>query len=81
MREPVTRSPEDKQLGEELVERARNGGVEMGGPDGLFAGLTKKVREAGLEAEMSVHHLGCQKRHAPAATTAIPGTAPGLRSC
>jgi len=53
-------SPEDKQLAEELVERAMNEGVELVGPDGLLAGLTKNVLEAGLEAEMS-EHLGYDK--------------------
>jgi transposase-like protein len=61
---PAMRSPEDKQLAEELVERAKNEGVELVGPDGLLAGLTKNVLEAGLEAEMS-EHLGYDK-HDPA---------------
>jgi transposase-like protein len=63
-REPAARSPEDKQLAENLVERAREDGVELVGPDGLLAGLTKNVLEAGLEAEMS-EHLGYDK-HDPA---------------
>ena len=62
--EPAVRSPEDKQLAEELVERARTDGVELVGPDGLLTGLTKDVLEAGLEAEMS-EHLGYDK-HDPA---------------
>ena len=62
--EPAVRSSEDKQLAEELVERAKNEGVELVGPDGLLAGLTKDVLEAGLEAEMS-EHLGYDK-HDPA---------------
>ena len=62
--EPAMRSSEDKQLAEELVERAKNDGVELVGPDGLLAGLTKNVLEAGLEAEMS-EHLGYDK-HDPA---------------
>ncbi len=62
--EPAVRSPEDKRLAEELVERARNDGVELVGPDGLLTGLTKDVLEAGLEAEMS-EHLGYDK-HEPA---------------
>jgi transposase-like protein len=60
--EPAARSSEDKQLAEELVERAKNEGVELVGPDGLLAGLTKNVLEAGLEAEMS-EHLGYDKHH------------------
>ena len=62
--EPARRSSEDKQLAEELVERAKSDGVELVGPDGLLAGLTKDVLEAGLEAEMS-EHLGYDK-HDPA---------------
>ena len=54
---PATRTPEDRQLAEELVERARSEGVELVGPGGLLSGLTKNVLEAGLEAEMS-EHLG-----------------------
>jgi len=61
---PAERSPEDKQLAEELVERARSEGVDLVGPDGLLTGLTKNVLEAGLEAEMS-EHLGYD-RHDPA---------------
>jgi len=60
--EPAAISSEDKQLAEELVERAKNEGVELVGPDGLLAGLTKNVLEAGLEAEMS-EHLGYDKHH------------------
>ncbi len=63
-RMPATRSSEGKQLAEELVERAKSDGVELVGPDGLLAGLTKDVLEAGLEAEMS-EHLGYDK-HDPA---------------
>jgi putative transposase len=62
---PATeRLSEDKQLAEELVERARSEGVDLVGPDGLLSGLTKNVLEAGLEAEMS-EHLGYD-RHDPA---------------
>jgi transposase-like protein len=58
------RSSEDRQLAEELVERARTEGVDLVGPGGLLSGLTKTVLEAGLEAEMS-EHLGYD-RHEPA---------------
>ena len=60
---PAEVSP-DKQLAEELVERAREDGVDLVGPGGLLSGLTKNVLEAGLEAEMS-EHLGYDK-HEPA---------------
>jgi len=58
---PAEVSP-DQQLAEELVERAREDGVELVGPGGLLSGLTKNVLEAGLEAEMS-EHLGYDKHH------------------
>ena len=62
---PATeRSSEERQLAEELVERARSEGVDLVGPDGLLSGLTKNVLEAGLEAEMT-EHLGYDK-HEPA---------------
>lgn len=49
---PAERSLEDKQLAEELAERADKEGVELVGPGGLLSGLTKNVVEAGLKAEM-----------------------------
>jgi transposase-like protein len=54
----------DKKLAEELVERARDEGVDLVGPDGLLTGLTKNVLEASSEAEMS-EHFGYDK-HDPA---------------
>lgn len=63
--EPATEwSSDDRQLAEELVERARSEGVDLVGPDGLLSGLTKNVLEAGLEAEMT-EHLSYD-RHDPA---------------
>ena len=44
-------------LAERLVEEARAGGVELIGPGGLLGDLTKRVLEAGLEAELT-DHLG-----------------------
>jgi transposase-like protein len=63
-KEPATQASEEKQFAEGLVERARSEGVELVGPGGLLAGLTKNVLEASLEAEMS-EHLGYD-RHDPA---------------
>jgi putative transposase len=51
-------------LAESLVERARAEGVELVGQGGLLGDLTKRVLEAGLEAEMD-EHLGYPK-HDPA---------------
>ena len=39
----------DRSLAEQLVEQARADGVDLVGPGGLLAGLTKQVLEAGLE--------------------------------
>ncbi len=50
----------DEALAQELVERARTEGVELVGPGGLLAGLTKTVLETALEAELD-EHLGSPK--------------------
>ncbi len=76
--EPAVRSPEDKQLAEELVERAQRDGVELVGPGGLLTGLTKDVLEASLEAEMS-EHLGYD-RHDPAGREKGSNSRNGIRS-
>jgi hypothetical protein len=47
----------DRVLAEQLVERARVEGVELVGPGGLLAGLTKQVLETSLKVEM-----GCAVR-------------------
>jgi transposase-like protein len=76
--EPAARTPEDKQLAEELVERAREEGVDLVGPGGLLSGLTKDVLEASLEAEMS-EHLGYDK-HDPAGREKGSNSRNGTRS-
>jgi putative transposase len=53
-----------RELAEQLVEQARAEGVDLVGPGGLLGDLTKRVLEAGLEAEMT-EHLGYD-RHDPA---------------
>ena len=53
----------DRSLAEQLVEQARADGVDLVGPGGLLAGLTKQVLEAGLEVEMD-EHLGYEKHAA-----------------
>jgi len=50
----------DRSLAEQLVEQARADGIDLVGPGGLLAGLTKQVLEAGLEVEMD-EHLGYSK--------------------
>lgn len=58
---PATDAPRpDEELVAQLVEQARSEGVDLVGPDGLLAGLTKRVLETGLEVEMS-QHLGYDK--------------------
>jgi putative transposase len=47
----------------ELVERARDEGVELTGDDGLLTALVRQVLQTGLEVEMT-DHLGYE-RHAP----------------
>ncbi len=42
---------------EQLVERARAEGLDLVGPEGLLAGVTKRVVESALEAELT-EHLG-----------------------
>jgi transposase-like protein len=44
-----------EELAVELMERAQSDGVSLVGPGGLLADLTKRVLEAGLEAEMTEH--------------------------
>jgi putative transposase len=57
-------SPAGRELAEQLVEQARAEGVDLVGPGDLLGDLTKRVLEAGLEAEMT-DHLGYDK-HDPA---------------
>jgi putative transposase len=44
-----------EELAVELMERAQADGVRLVGPGGLLADLTKRVLEAGLNAEMTEH--------------------------
>jgi transposase-like protein len=50
----------EQELAEQLVEQARADGIELIGPGGLLTGLTSKVINTALEAEMS-EHLGYDK--------------------
>ena len=52
----------DRSIAEQLVEQARADGVDLVGPGGLLAGLTKQVLEAGLEVEMERPCRLCQTR-------------------
>jgi transposase-like protein len=53
-----------RELAEQLVAEARAEGTDLVGPGGVLGDLTKRVLEAGLEAEMT-DHLGYD-RHDPA---------------
>jgi len=64
---PVPEQIDTQQLAQDLVARARAEGVDLVGPGGLLAGLTKTVLETALEAEMA-EHLGYDK-HDPAGRT------------
>ena len=67
----------DETLAQELVERARSEGVELVGPGGLLAGLTKTVLETALEAELD-EHVGYPK-HAVEGRNSGRAMAPGRR--
>ena len=45
----------DRSFAEQLVAQAKADGVDLVGPGGLLADLTKRVLEAGLEVEMEDH--------------------------
>jgi putative transposase len=62
--ESVPKEIDTQRLAAQLVEQARAEGVDLVGPGGLLAGLTKTVLETALESEMS-EHLGYDK-HDPA---------------
>src|SRR5690606_20975413 len=65
MIDPVTGELiDEQQLAEQLLKQAKEQGGDLVGPNGLLNGLTKRVLEPALEAEMT-EHLGHEK-HAQA---------------
>lgn len=61
MIDPVTGEIiDEQQLAKQLLKQAKEQGVDLLGPDGLLNGLTKRVLETALEAEMT-EHLGHEK--------------------
>jgi len=52
--------PMEQRIAEELLERARAGGVKLVGPGGVLAGVTRRILESALEMEMA-EHLGYDK--------------------
>jgi putative transposase len=57
---PNARSEQDRERAGRLVAEASKKGLDLVGPDGVLTGLTKRVLEAGLEAELT-QHLGYDK--------------------
>ncbi len=53
-------SIDQKELAEQLLEQAKEQGIELVGPGGLLGQLTKNVLETALDAEMS-EHLGYEE--------------------
>jgi hypothetical protein len=47
-------------IARDLLEQARASGVSLAGPGGLLAGVTRRVLQAALDAEMT-EHLGYEK--------------------
>ena len=60
---PMAARIDQQQLAQQLVDSAREEGVELVGPDGMLTGLTKTVLETALEAELD-EHLGYQAHDA-----------------
>jgi hypothetical protein len=74
MIDPVTGEIiDEQQLAEQLLKQAKEQGVDLVGPDGLLNGLTKRVLETVLEAEMT-EHLGYDKHGCSTGANAHPGT-------
>jgi len=74
MMDPVTGELIDQQkLAEQLFKQAEEQGVSLVGPEGLLNGLTKRVLETALEAEMT-EHLGHENHGATAGGNERNGT-------
>ena len=68
----------DEQLVEQLVGRARAGGLQLTGEGGLLQQLTKRVLESALEGEITWAMTSTIR---PAAGRATRGTGSGPRPC
>jgi|SRR6218665_146639 len=74
MIDPVTGEIiDEQQLAEQLLKQAKDQGVDLVGPDGLLDGLTERVLETALEAEMT-EHLGYEKQAVSSSENARNGT-------
>jgi transposase-like protein len=49
-----------EELAQQLVDRAKEEGLDLVGPQGLLAGVTKRVVESALDAELT-DHLGYER--------------------
>lgn len=78
--EVAGRDEKSQELAEQLVDRAKTEGLDLVGPDGVLTGLTKRVLEAGLEAELT-EHLGYDKHAAEGRDGGNSRTAPARRRC
>jgi len=74
MLDPVTGEPiDEKELAEQLPAQARAQGVSLVGPGGLLSGLTARVLETALEAELT-EHLGHEHGETPTGSNMRNGT-------
>jgi putative transposase len=75
----TTATPTDRDeldaVADRLVEQARTDGVALTGPGGLLGGLTKRVLETALAAELT-DHLGYEPGDPPPSSNARNGTTP-----
>jgi putative transposase len=65
----------DRELAEELIERAKAQGVELLGDNGLLRQMTKAVLERGLAEELTAH-LGYEPHERSGASNARNGSTP-----
>ena len=69
-------------IARDLLEQARASGVSLAGPGGLLAGVTRRVLQAALDAEMT-DHLGYEKgnRAGRGGAAGITAMGPRRRRC
>ena len=70
----------DQQLVDQLVSRARAGGLKLTCEGGVLQQLTKRLLESALEGEIT-DHLGYDKHDPLVGARATRATAPGPRPC
>lgn len=70
----------DPALVNQLVDQAREQGLQLSGEGGLLQQLTKIVLESALDGEIT-DHLGYGKHDRPGRTAVTPATVPAPRRC